>query len=317
MADMYTSPIHYPYCIPSTLYWKFRQWNWKKEIQTYQPHILCLQEVETEVLDLFLDDFMISQNGYSRIVKINHIPEGCAIYWKTDRFKLIMDESQTFQVLAMDKWKQETSKDKTLYSTLLNQIMSLKHHNVIAVAILEEIETGHRLIITTTHLYWGSGLSWEHFYQLQVIQLNLLSDYLYHIEQKYGGNLPIILTGDFNTKGDHLTQFFQNQYLPVDHPLITRNGKEDSVASHPLENKLHLFGLTDVFSIRKPGGLEYTNITGEYTGTLDYILYSGGLVIPKAVFEPYTKDIYLQQTGLPSIYFPSDHISLFADFSFK
>jgi len=314
MADLYTAPSTYSYCSPSMLYWKFRQWNWKKEIETYQPHILCLQEVEKEVLDLFLEDFMVGKNDFERIVKFNVSPEGCAIYWKKDRFKLIKDESESFQVLALEKWKQETSKEKTLYSTLFNQICSLKHHNVLAVAILEEISTGKRVIVATTHLYWGGALNWDHYFQIQVLQLHLLCDYLDRLQQNYGG-LPILLTGDFNTKGENLIQFFSSPALPEDHPLITRQGKEDSQASHPLENKLFRSKLTDVFSLSPMGPLEYTNVTSEYIGALDYIFYTNGLIAPQAVINPYPKDIYLQYQGLPSVFFPSDHISIFADFS--
>jgi len=106
----------------------------------YNPDILCMQEVEEDVNKNILGPFL-SEKGYEGILRLNRKPEGSAIYWKKDRFTLIKSELQQFNTLAMEKWKEETSKNHLLYSNLYTKIGSLSHHNALAVAILEDLKT--------------------------------------------------------------------------------------------------------------------------------------------------------------------------------
>jgi len=316
MADSYTEPYNYPYCEPSILYWPYRQYSWKKEIKLYSPHILCFQEVEEVVYKNILRPWL-NDEGYEGILRVNREPEGVAIFWKKQRFNLILSELQQFNTLAMEMWKEQTSKSHLLYSSLLNKIGGLTHHNTLAVAVLEDTETNKKLLVATTHLYWGGGLTHDYFFQIQMMQAHLMTEYLFKIEQKYGGSVPLIIAGDFNSKSESgILSFFKESSIPANHPILTRDGKEDETADRDLVNKLEYLKLQDGHVLRKSGPLEVTNVTKDFTGAIDFILHSSNLLQVGAIVEPYQIEVYTQFEGLPNIFLSSDHISLFADVKF-
>jgi len=149
------------------------------------------------------------------------------------------------------------------------------------------------------------------------MQAYLMVDYLNKIEQEFGGSLPLIITGDFNSKGESaVSDILQNPLIPGDHPVLTRNGAEESTADHDLVNKLEYLKLQEVHSKRQSGPLEFTNVTQDFSGTIDYIWYSSGHLEVGAIIEPYLLEVYTKFGGLPNIYLSSDHISIFADLTF-
>uniref|UniRef100_A0A6B2L750 Endonuclease/exonuclease/phosphatase domain-containing protein n=1 Tax=Arcella intermedia TaxID=1963864 RepID=A0A6B2L750_9EUKA len=316
MADMYTSPPNFPYAEPSTLYWTFRRHNFVKEIKTYQADVLCCQEVEEEVYGRWLEG-VLREEGYEGMLKLNRRPEGCAIYWKRDRFKLVAVESQQFNVLATEQWKEETSTTDLLYSSILNNISGLSHHNTLAVVVLEDLKTSKQIIIATTHLYWGGGLTEDYYYQIQIMQFYLMLKYLEKVKAKYGGRLPVVITGDFNSKGENVIPLFQDAEILGGHPMLTRNGAEDKTADRNLPNPLYNCSFQDVYSKRPQGKLKMTHVTEELKIAIDYILYSEATLNVSSVIQPYPDEIYTRYGGLPSVLLPSDHISLFSDLSFK
>jgi len=142
-------------------------------------------------------------------------------------------------------------------------------------------------------LYWGGGLTNDYFFQIQVVQAYLMVDYLHKIEQEYGGSLPLIITGDFNSKGESSVSYFlQKPLIPGDHPVLTRNGAEESTADRDLVNKLDYLKLQEVHSLRRSGPLEVTNVTQDFSGAIDYIWHSSGLLEVGAIIEPYPLEVY-------------------------
>lgn len=61
------------------------------------------------------------------------------------------------------------------------------------------------------------------------------------------------------------------------------------------------------------GTPKYTNYTGTFSGCLDYIFYQmDHLEVEQVIPMPSEEELSLY-TGLPSVVFPSDHISLCVD----
>ena len=58
-------------------------------------------------------------------------------------------------------------------------------------------------------------------------------------------------------------------------------------------------------------------VQGVQTYTLDYIWYTNRALDVKGVLETPPRSVILESTGLPSEYFPSDHLPLNAEFSFR
>lgn len=61
----------------------------------------------------------------------------------------------------------------------------------------------------------------------------------------------------------------------------------------------------------------FTNYTGEFIGTLDYIWYTSDRVEVCSVLEHVSESIIKPHIGNPNFQFPSDHLSLKATFHFK
>lgn len=65
------------------------------------------------------------------------------------------------------------------------------------------------------------------------------------------------------------------------------------------------------------GTPEYTNYTVEFSGCLDYIYYqTERLEVEQVIPMPSNEEITLH-IAIPSVVFPSDHISLCADLKLK
>lgn len=60
----------------------------------------------------------------------------------------------------------------------------------------------------------------------------------------------------------------------------------------------------------------FTNYTENFQGCLDYIFHSDNLIVNKVV-EPLSKEEASKEKALPSMKYPSDHIVLYAEFSFE
>lgn len=65
------------------------------------------------------------------------------------------------------------------------------------------------------------------------------------------------------------------------------------------------------------GTPQYTNYTPEFSGCLDYIFYEKDKFEVEQIIPMPSKEELTLHTGLPSVVFPSDHISLCADLKLK
>jgi len=65
------------------------------------------------------------------------------------------------------------------------------------------------------------------------------------------------------------------------------------------------------------GTPDYTNYTPEFSACLDYIFYEQDKFEVEQIIPMPSKEELTLHTGLPSVVFPSDHISLCADLKLK
>ncbi|XP_054573701.1 nocturnin isoform X2 [Eptesicus fuscus] len=164
-------------CPVEALKWEERKCLILEEILAYQPDILCLQEV-----DHYFDTFqpLLSRLGYRGTffpkpwspcldVEHNNGPDGCALFFLQNRFKLV--HSTNIRLTAM----------------------ALKTNQVAIVQTLECKESSRQVCIAVTHLKARSG--WEQFRSAQ--GCDLLRN-LQNITQ--GAQIPLIVCGDFNAE---------------------------------------------------------------------------------------------------------------------
>ncbi|RZF37610.1 hypothetical protein LSTR_LSTR014132 [Laodelphax striatellus] len=163
-------------CPESALEWRRRRQQLSEEIVRYQPDIICLQEVDhfnyfqkTLSTQGFKGIFFPKPDSPCIYIKDNNGPDGCAIFYKEDRFDLIRSENRILEVWTVQS----------------NQVGVL--------AILKELESGQELCVATTHLKARSGAL------LSTLRNEQGKDLLDFV-QANAEQRPVILCGDFNAE---------------------------------------------------------------------------------------------------------------------
>jgi CCR4-NOT transcription complex subunit 6 len=157
------------------------------------------------------------------------------------------------------------------------------------------------------------------FPQIKLWQAHILIKELQKFTQARG--LPLVLGGDFNSEPkSSVHDLLGTASVRPNHPDL----QKDVVGILPSTNKLtHTLPLRSAYAVVR-GGQEppFTNYTGHYVGTLDYIWFTADRLVPMAVLDTYTKEemeATLVASGgnlaLPAPQFPSDHLSLCCDFA--
>lgn len=163
-------------CNPAALDWTTRRWRMIEEIIRYDPDIVCLQEVDHfKLLEMSLGSvgyagrFVPKPDSPCIYLNANNGPDGCAIFYKTERFDLLSESSKVLEV-----WKVQS-----------NQV--LMGFN------LKETESGNEICVATTHLKARSGAL------LSTLRNEQGKDILEWLESFRCGR-PVIITGDFNAE---------------------------------------------------------------------------------------------------------------------
>ncbi|XP_029296162.1 nocturnin-like isoform X1 [Cottoperca gobio] len=270
-------------CPPEALSWSRRKFLILEEILTYRPHILCLQEV-----DHYYDTFqpVLAGLGYSG----NFCPKPWSPCLDVegnngpDGCALFFDESRYEFLDSVN---------------LRLSAMRIPTNQVAVVTMLRCRSTGRCLCVVVTHLKARSGWEW-----LRSAQGSDLLRHLQSLLQKHAGDpadaqisdIPLLICGDFNA-------------IPTEE--VYRRFTTSPLGLDSAYKKLSEDALTEP---------EYTTWkirpTGECCTTLDYIWYSQNTLRVDAVLDMPTEE-QIGPNRLPSFSYPSDHLSLVCDFSFK
>ncbi|XP_041699812.1 nocturnin isoform X1 [Coregonus clupeaformis] len=277
-------------CPQEALIWAERKYLILEQILTYRPDILCLQEV-----DHYYDTFqpILASLGYHSTflskpwspcldVASNNGPDGCALFYRRARFSLLST------------------------SHLRLSAMMLPTNQVAIVQTLRCQETGQRLCVAVTHLKARSG--WE---RLRGAQGADLLQSLKAITSgpagsdpvsrgAGGGNgtegVPLIVCGDFNAEPseDVYKRFISSPLgLGSAYKLLSADGQTEPAFT--------------TWKIRP---------SGESCSTLDYIWYSHDAFTVNTLLDIPTEE-EIGPDRLPSYHYPSDHLSLLCDVSFR
>ncbi|XP_037619396.1 nocturnin-like isoform X2 [Sebastes umbrosus] len=270
-------------CPPEALSWSRRKYLILEEILTYRPHILCLQEV-----DHYYDTLqpVLAGLGYSS--------DFCPKPWSPcldvegnngpDGCALFFDQSR-FEFLDS--------------VNIRLSAMRIPTNQVAVVTMLRCRSTGRCVCVAVTHLKARAGWEW-----LRSAQGSDLLRQLQNLVQKHAGDpagapssdIPLLICGDFNA-------------VPTEE--VYRRFATSPLGLDSAYKKLSQDGLTEP---------DYTSwkirSTGECCTTLDYIWYSQDTLRVDAVLDMPTEE-QIGPNRLPSFSYPSDHLSLICDVSFK
>lgn len=330
MAEVWSPPYRYNYLPADAVAWAYRGALVLLEIETLQPDVVALQEVGANAFTNHLLPGMEALNYQGFHVR-NPSSEGVALFWKKDRFKQIAQTELHMNQKAKTLVQQATEAGVSteISQTVLRSMGSHSHHNVAGLVLLQDLQTKALIAVASTHLYWGSRLDGQN-YQFQCFQAEML---LQELEALLNANpvpkspspATVFVCGDFNSMPTNgLYGFLHSGSLAKDDPELTRGGEEPDASTRDLR---HNFNLQSTYR-QHPSGKEpeYT-FHHDKVACLDYI-YAGTLQTnssTSATASPYKLvelmdmlpfESFAQAARLPTMEYPSDHISLMARFRF-
>ncbi|CAO2165506.1 unnamed protein product [Urochloa humidicola] len=180
-------------------------WDWRKdklvfEFGLWSPDILCLQEV-----DKFTDlEQAMASRGYSGIWKMRtgNASDGCAIFWRTAKFKLRYEEDIEFNKLEL--------RDNVAQICVLESVVP---QNVRIDSTNLPTSNNHPLqakqvVVCNIHVLYNPKRG-----DIKLGQVRTLLDKAYAVSKMWN-DAPVILCGDFNsTPKSPLYNFVSEQKL--------------------------------------------------------------------------------------------------------
>ncbi|KAJ6373087.1 hypothetical protein OIU76_027427 [Salix suchowensis] len=177
-------------------------WEWRKrsiifELGLWSADIMCFQEV-----DRFGDlEEALKVRGYSGIWKMRtgNAIDGCAVFWRTSRFRLIHEESIEFNKHGL--------RDNVAQICVLEKL--IRQDNTADASTLHTSSTSsNKVVICNIHVLYNPKRG-----DIKLGQVRMLLDRA-HAVSKTWNDAPVILCGDFNcTPKSPLYNFISEQKL--------------------------------------------------------------------------------------------------------
>uniref|UniRef100_A0A8H7Y6Z8 CCR4-Not complex 3'-5'-exoribonuclease subunit Ccr4 n=1 Tax=Psilocybe cubensis TaxID=181762 RepID=A0A8H7Y6Z8_PSICU len=161
----------YGYTPSWALAWSYRKGRILDEILKHDVDIICLQEMDiAQYEDYFTAN--LSQHGYEGVFwpksryktmkeSDRRLVDGCATFYKSDKYKLVEKHLLEFSALAMQRQDFKKTDD------MFNRVLGKDHLAVIC--LLENKHTGSRLIVANTHIHWDAA-----YRDVKLVQVALL-----------------------------------------------------------------------------------------------------------------------------------------------
>ncbi|XP_026136493.1 CCR4-NOT transcription complex, subunit 6b isoform X2 [Carassius auratus] len=340
LCDKYATRQLYGYCPSWALNWSYRKKSIMQEILSGNADIISLQEVETEqYYTYFLVE--LSKQGYdgffspkSRARTMSesdrkHV-DGCAIFYKTEKFSMVQKHTVEFNQLAMANSEGSEA--------MLNRVMTKDN---IGVAVLLELKKElmelscksvhamekQLLLVANAHMHWDPEYS-----DVKLVQTMMFLSEVKNIIDKASRSLklssvsgetnsiPLVLCADLNSLPDSgVVEFLSKGGVDCTHKDFKELRYSDSLTNFNCNGKngtsngriTHGFKLKSAYeNVLMP----YTNYTFDFRGVIDYIFYSRPQLNVLGVLGPLDTSWLFENNiiGCPHPHIPSDHLSLYA-----
>ncbi|CAD6197928.1 unnamed protein product [Caenorhabditis auriculariae] len=329
LCDKYATVNQYSYCPSWALNWEYRKMAIMKEIRNYESDIITLQEVETEQYKMmFLPE--LKKLGYSGTFspksraktmgeEERKYVDGCAIFWKSDKFDLERQHTIEFTQLAM--------KRASMSENMLNRVMPRDNIALCAVLkIKESVYTNRRvtipatdnvvgnpLVVCTAHIHWD-----PEFCDVKLVQTMMLAHEVYRLLEEVAKHFgittqqcPVLICGDLNSlpdSGNISRQHMDLKSFRDDVCLDKFSTSSDrSVIQHPLR----------LDSAVEPSTNPFTNYTLDFKGMIDYIFSTPQSLARLGVLGSFDSNWVSTNKilGFPHPHVPSDHIPIMAQYA--
>jgi len=305
LAEIYANSDLYSYCPDWALSWNYRRRNLLREILSLEADVVCLQEIQADHFEEHFNPAM-RRAGYEGIYKAKMREsmgrkgkvDGCATFYRRDRFQLIEKHEIEYSTVAREKVKEKR---------LLNRLMK---DNVALLVVLEDTATNSRVCVANTHIFWDPDQTDVKLFQVDT--------FLQEAERYIGPrNLPLLIAGDFNSLPESsIYELVVGTEVSGQRPDVI-DGMLEILKISPCQHNMLLrsvYGLGGEFT--EPA---YTNYTGHFVGTLDFIFFTPDKIVPVGTLEILDEARLLgeEYTALPNPRWSSDHISIMADFDIR
>ncbi|TNV78978.1 hypothetical protein FGO68_gene13172 [Halteria grandinella] len=335
LADCYSRYFMFKYVRHGNLNFNYRSLRILQEIKDSNSDIICLQEVD------HMDDFykpQLEKLGYDLHHAYRREKDAVVVGFKRDLYEIMTKDIVDYNDLV------KVYEAKTNHPNLDSRDMLC--HNKAIICLLKHIETGSHLIVASSHLYWDPKYDYVKYAQTAYLLKRLA---LFKAKNASIAQDPaIVVCGDFNSDPSSSSislfydsqEFVKNAYygrnknkfdqwyeriladLKSDPYYATIQGKlkssysqykafKDQIPDYPADST----GLTE-FEAMIDGHQPYTNYTGDYKDTLDFIFHSKHLQLQSLLEMPSVQDLTVE-TALPSSVFPSDHLRIEASFIYN
>ena len=331
----------YPYCDDNIIKRSRRTPLILHEILAYQADVICLQEVDMSSFETLFRP-ALKLFGYQGFYRQKMgTREGIAMFWSLDTFEEANeDDVQSYSIQGLfPKSKDDILEDwKSMYDVFdfleqdeeLKTVLTKKLGHVVQIASLtrKNVSSGpKKLVVSNTHLFFHSM-----GHHIRLLQLFAICHKLQKVRQGY----PLLFCGDFNTT-PHTggVRLLLEKHVPHNHHTAWKHldtfswedeDHERTPTSEDNERKPPSVHLADSFPMLQSGYAEFpvfTHYIADFCGTLDYILSSQasgtesfGLVATSCAPMP-SKELIEKHVAMPSVEWPSDHVSLVCDMKFE
>ncbi|EIE19641.1 hypothetical protein COCSUDRAFT_54570 [Coccomyxa subellipsoidea C-169] len=339
LADLYATAEQFSYCQPWMLAWGYRKQNLLKELLNYNADIMCLQEVQSNHYTEFLQP-ELAKAGYTAIYKKktmeiytgnSYAIDGCATFFKTDRFALVKKYEVEFNKAALSLAESIPLDQR---KGALNRLLK---DNVALIVVLEALDPpnpdaaaqGRRqlICIANTHIHANPELN-----DVKLWQVNTLLKGLEKIAAS--ADIPMLVAGDFNSvPGSAAHTLLLKRGVDPNHPELANDPLNIFKAPSKLQHRLVLSSAyaagheaaadADPRHRRrndhKHHEPKFTNVSKDFKGTLDYIFFTSESLVPVSLLD-LPDDSLVQKakgSGLPNEHWSSDHIALMSEFQYK
>lgn len=319
LCDRYATAQMYGYTPSWALSWEYRKEFILQEVMSYGADICCMQEVASEQYeDYFLHH--LSQQDYEGIFSSKtrartmreeerKLVDGCAIFYKANKYALVERKTIEFNQMALQRPDFKKTED------MFNRVMT--KDEIAVIALLENRESGSRLIVVNVHIHWD-----PEFRDVKLVQAAMLMEELEKIGENFarypakldvkegfppapqysdGYKIPTIVCGDFNsTPGSGVYEFLTDGSVAGNHEDFMAHIYGDYTA----RGLAHKHALKSSYS--NIGELPFTNYTPNYEGVLDYIWYNQNALAVTGLLGEVDKTYLEKVVGFPNAHFPSE-----------
>lgn len=344
LCEKFATTSQYGYTPSHALDWAYRREQILQEIMMRDADILTLQEIamgafkeyfEPKLLDYgYKGVYWPKQRARTMMAQEQQAVDGCATFYKVERFVLIDKHLVEFRSLAINRPDMKGQED------IFNRVMP--KDNIATICLLESRKTGARLIVVNAHLAWE-----PHLADVKLIQTAILMETLSKITEKYVSSdefrtkragplsdeeeskpravpqdykysvdIPLLVCGDFNSTPDSsVCELLAKGFVPGNHPDFEKR-KYGNFTANGIQ---HPFSLRNSYEHlnKTENELPFTNYTPGFDGVIDYIWFSANTMEVVELLGPPDKEYLKRVPGFPHYHFPTDHIQLLAEFVIK